>query len=70
MPHIVDKYYLFDTTGKKAGYDDYDDEMKYLTSNFAVVKINNYSGYFGVNCRLPKDSDHELISKSLKLIIS
>ena len=68
LAKFVDKYYLFDTTGKKAGYDDYDDEMKYLTSNFAVVKINNYSGYFGVNCRLPKDSDHELISKSLNRI--
>ena len=68
LAKFIDKYYLFDTLGKKAGYDDYDDEMKYLTSNFAVVKIENGKGYFGVNCRLPKDSDHKLVEDSLKRI--
>ncbi len=65
---FVSKYYLFDTYGKLAGYYDFDPCMKDLTSNFAVVKIDGYKGLFGVNCRVPKDEDFELIEKSLDRI--
>ena len=65
LAKFVDKYYLFDPYGKKAGYDDFDPEMKELTSNFAVVEIRKGEGKIGINCRLPKDSDFELINNSL-----
>ena len=68
LAEFVDKYYLFDTLGKKAGYDDFDPEMKELTSNFAVVDIDNYKGKIGVNCRCPKDIDIELVGKSVTKI--
>lgn len=68
LASFVEKYYLFDTYGKKAGYYDFDDEMKDLTSNFAVVDINNSKGKIGINCRVPKDSDFDLIKSCLSKI--
>lgn len=54
---FVCQYYAFDTKGEKIGYDSYDDVMKSLTSNFAIVDIKDGNGKLGVNCRLPKNSD-------------
>ena len=65
LAKFVKSYYLFDVYGKLAGYSDFDDEMKELTSNFAVVDINDYKGKIGINCRCPKDSDFELIRNSV-----
>ncbi len=65
LAKFIDKYYLFDTYGKKAGYYDYDEEMKELTSNFAVVDINNSKGKLGINCRVPKDTDFKLIEENV-----
>ena len=69
LAKFVDKYFLFDTEGKKIGYDDFDPEMKYLTSNFAVVKFNNHEGKIGVNCRVPKNEDFKLIEDKLQIAI-
>lgn len=69
LAEFIDKYYLWDVYGKKAGYSDYDLEMKELTSNFAIVDINDSIGRFGVNCRMPKDSDGELVKNAISNII-
>ncbi|MBQ9448559.1 MAG: dipeptidase PepV [Acholeplasmatales bacterium] len=63
LAKFVSKYYVDDTKGKKLGYNDYDEEMKDLTSNFAVVRIEDHKGKFGVNCRVPKDEDFNLINE-------
>ena len=61
LAKYVNKYFLFDTKGKKIGYDSYDPDMKELTSNFAVVDIKDGKGRIGINCRVPKNEDFELI---------
>ena len=68
LAKFVTTYFYNDTYGKKIGYYDYDDEMKHLTSNFAVVDINSCGGKIGVNCRIPKDSDIELIKEKIDFI--
>ena len=65
LASFVSKYYVGDVNGKKLGYYDYDEEMKELTSNFAVVHISGGKGYFGVNCRVPKNSDFALIEEKV-----
>ncbi len=65
LAKFVNEYYLFDVNGKKIGYYDYDDEMKELTSNFAIVDINNSVGKIGINCRVPKNEDFKLIEEKV-----
>ena len=48
------QYLTFDPFGKKIGYDIYDEEMKELTSNVGVVKINKGVIKIGIDCRVPK----------------
>lgn len=62
---FMDEYFLGDTWGKKLGYDMYDEEMKYLTSNFAVVRIEGGKLKFGVNCRVPLDSQFKVIEEKV-----
>ncbi|RIA77752.1 succinyl-diaminopimelate desuccinylase [Anaeroplasma bactoclasticum] len=62
---FMDEYFLGDTWGKKLGYDMYDEEMKYLTSNFAVVRIEDGKLKFGVNCRVPLDSQFKVIEEKV-----
>ena len=50
---FMDKYFLNDTWGKKLGIDYYDEEMKYLTCNFAISRVENGSMRLGFNCRVP-----------------
>ena len=69
LAKFVGDYYLFDVYGKKAGYYNYDPIMKELTSNFAVVEINDYKGKIGINCRCPKDDDFTSIEKCLIKIV-
>ena len=59
------EYYLGDVYGKKLGYDMYDEEMKELTSNLAVVMINDGKLKIGVNCRVPLNSGFEKIREAL-----
>ena len=65
LAKFFDEYYLGDVYGKKLGYDMYDDEMKYLTSNLAIVMIKNDELKIGVNCRVPLNEGFEKIKKSL-----
>ena len=53
LAKFMDEYYLGDVYGKKLGYDMYDDEMKELTSNLAIVMIKDNKLRIGVNCRVP-----------------
>ncbi len=50
------KYLTFDPFGKKLGYDIYDEQMKELTSNVGVVKINNNNILIGIDTRVPLNS--------------
>lgn len=61
LAEYVTKYFTKDVNGKKIGYYDTDPLMGELTSNFAVVDIKDGKGYFGVNCRVPKNEDFKLI---------
>ena len=65
LAKFMDEYFLGDTWGKKIGYDMYDEEMKYLTSNLAVVRIDGSSMKIGVNCRVPLDSQFKVIEESV-----
>ena len=65
---FIDKYYLFDNYGKKAGYYLYDSELKDLTSNVAIFKLKDGNFKMGVNCRCPLDEAFEVIDKSLNKI--
>ncbi|MBQ9124197.1 MAG: dipeptidase PepV [Acholeplasmatales bacterium] len=58
---FMDEYFLFDVNGKKLGYYIYDDDMKHLTSNFAIVDIKNNKLRMGINCRIPVDSQAQVI---------
>lgn len=53
------KYLTFDPYGKKLGYDMYDEEMKELTSNVGVVKINKGKVLIGIDSRVPRESHKE-----------
>ena len=57
----VASFYLYDTKGLKMNYDSFDPDMKELTSNFAVVDIEDFKGKIGINCRCPKNSDFDNI---------
>lgn len=58
---FMDKYFLFDVNGKKLGYYIYDEDMKHLTSNFAIVDIKDNKLRMGINCRIPVDSQAQVI---------
>ena len=68
LAKFMDKYYLWDNSGKRAGYFEYDDEMKYLTSNMALARIENGKIRLGVNCRCPLDDSFENIPRALEKI--
>lgn len=65
---FINKYYLFDNYGKKAGYYSYDSELGDLTSNVAVFKLKDNEFKMGVNCRCPIDESFDIIDKSLNKI--
>lgn len=66
LAKFFEEYYLGDTLGKKLGYDLYDEDMKYLTSNLAVVQIHDGKLKIGVNCRVPLDSHFEKMEQCIK----
>ncbi len=47
-------YLVFDTAGKKLGIDFYDDEMKDLTLNLALIRYQKNEFFIGNNIRYPK----------------
>lgn len=65
---FIDKYYLNDVYGKKAGYDYYDEDMKELTSNLAIVKTLDDKLMIGVNIRYPKDECYDNMKLALAKI--
>ncbi len=70
LAKFMDEYFLDDTWGKKIGYDLYDEEMKYLTSNVAICKIANNEFKIGVNCRVPLDSQLSVIENKVGIATS
>lgn len=65
LSKFIDEYFLFDVYGEKIGYKMYDEEMKDLTSNLAIVNIKDNEFKIGINCRLPLDDGFSLIKASL-----
>lgn len=65
LAEFVFNYYLYDTRGIKASYNSYDENMKELTSNFAIVDIDDFNGKIGINCRCPKNSDFDVIKNNV-----
>ncbi len=65
LANFMDEYFNDDCYGKKLGYALYDEEMKHLTSNLAIVMINNGKLKIGVNCRVPLDSGLDLIKNKV-----
>ena len=65
---FINKYYLFDNYGKKAGYYSFDNELGDLTSNVAIFKLHNNEFKMGVNCRCPIDESFEIINNALDKI--
>ena len=66
LAKFMDEYFNDDVYGKKLGYDLYDEELKYLTSNLAIVMIKDNKLKIGVNCRVPVDSGLELIKNKVE----
>lgn len=62
---FIDEYFLFDVNGNKLGYYIYDEDMKHLTSNLAIVDIRDNKLRIGVNCRIPVDSQAKVIKECL-----
>ena len=67
---FMNKYFLFDNYGKKAGYYSFDKELGDLTSNVAIFKLHDNEFKMGVNCRCPIDESFEIIDKALSNITS
>ncbi|MBR6072643.1 MAG: dipeptidase PepV [Acholeplasmatales bacterium] len=65
---FINKYYLFDNYGKKAGYYSYDKELGDLTSNVAIFKLKDNEFKMGVNCRCPIDESFDIIDNVLNKI--
>ncbi len=68
LAKFMNEYYLWDNHGKKAGYYEFDEEMKDLTSNMAIADIENGKIRLGVNCRCPLDDSFDNIPVALKTI--
>ena len=68
LAEFVYKYYLFDNHGKKADYYDYDEEMKDLTSNLAIIRLENQKFKLGFNVRCPKDDSFDVIPEKVSKI--
>lgn len=66
LAKFFNEYYLDDVNGKKIGYYAYDEHIKELTSNLAVLMIENNQMKIGVNCRVPMDSQFEVIESCVK----
>lgn len=60
------EYYIGDTSGEKMGYAIYDEDMKALTSNVAVVQMKNGEFKIGVNCRVPSDNHFSVIESCVE----
>lgn len=60
------EYFIGDTSGEKMGYAVYDEDMKALTSNVAVVQMKDGRAKIGVNCRVPLDSHFAVIEECVK----
>ncbi len=56
---FIDNCLLFDHTGEKLGIDCYDELMKELTINTALVRMENNNFYVGCNIRYPRNYDFE-----------
>ena len=61
LARFIQKYYLWDNKGEKAGYADMDSEMKELTSNLALIRINGSKLRMGFNVRAPKNDSFDVI---------
>ncbi len=68
LAEFVYKYYLFDNHGKKADYYDYDEEMKDLTSNLAIIRLENHKFKLGFNVRCPNDESFDVIPEKVTKI--
>jgi len=51
---LIHDYFVFDTFGKKLGIDYFDDEMKDMTLNLALIHYENSHFLIGSNIRYPK----------------
>lgn len=62
LARFIEKYYLWDNKGKKAGYDDSNDAFGELTSNLAILRINGSKLRMGFNVRGISDNNYDTIS--------
>lgn len=67
LASFMDEYFINDTKGEKIGYYIYDPDMKGLTSNLAVFMLENNNFRIGVNCRVPIDSQLDVVSSKATL---
>lgn len=70
LARFVKEYFIGDVHGKKLGYDYYDDDMKELTSNLAVVKLSDSKFKIGVNCRVPVNEQFKVIEDCVRACAS
>lgn len=66
LAKFVGEYFLYDTLGDKLGINYYDEDMKELTSNFAISIVNDNKFKLGINLRVPVDSLYSVINDKLK----
>ncbi len=65
LADFFNKYFLNDTRGNKLGIAAYDEEMKELTCNFAIIRVNDGKAKLGFNCRVPLNECFGIIEGQL-----
>lgn len=68
LVEYVNKYFVDDVYGKKINSDSYCPDMKVLTLNFAIIKLENNEFSFICNVRYPKVGDSDNLINNLKTI--
>ena len=63
---FVNKYVIYDPTGKKFGNDITVDEMGSLTENVGIVKILNNEIFLGFDCRVPKEGHDKVMKENIE----
>lgn len=66
LAKFMKEYFIGDTFGYKLGYNVFDPEMLDLTSNLAIVQVEDNKFRIGVNCRIPVNNHFEVIENCLK----
>ena len=70
LSNFVVDYLVGDPFGNKLGINIYHDEMKELTQNLGIVRIQNENIFLGVDCRVPVEGHEKVMQERLDNALS